>query len=674
MLKFFRIPFGQSGSRTAVPDAADPSGFVSYTEGYGADYQRQKTDPLSKNIERDKMNEVLFDITTGIAEIQSKGFPDFISTALNGGSPYSYPINAIVRYTDTFLYRSMVAANTTLPTDETKWERIDGAWVTTIYGDGVTDVSAKINAATALGFPIRFKGVAVCSGVTITVPIMDTIARIFTDASTVTINNGMPLRPEWFGSTSGSIRRMVNAMSSQGGVGLFRVAVYPPSYDTFTGSGSDVPGVDYLAKPGVTFIATQAAMNANSQSYIAGSGTIIQGPFAVFADGYQVLGGLAHDSSSAVVTALYGGVAKDAFLFAQPNKITPTYKSGVYIQSVSGICNAPASAVHAVLLEAINGGYVGYAEGANAFHGVVCKSQALMGGTWRGRRCGGEQVIFKSESYAVMAGVEVANVACIGAGSGTSQWGCLVQALAAGARLQIGNLMAEQCSAGLQMSGTVASLSDIQIANVITESCLSGVVIDGVQRAEIGSLIANNSTNAVAVTAATTSKTNRIGSVKATNTSGDVFNVAGQLRVGDVDATSVTGFVYNYVNSSARILLSGIDSLPGVAAANYWNLSTTRINGWIDFGSGNSAYIIRMREGRIWLKGLIKSGSAGIIANISAQITPNENLRLTGMAYNGSVYAAAEIVVGSGSTLACTNFAAGSSYISIDGLSYDIPF
>lgn len=135
MLKYFKIPFAQSGTRTAVPNAVDPSGFVSYTEGYGADYQRQKTDPLSKNIERDKMNELFFDATNAIGEIQGQGVPDFISTALNGGSPFSYPINALVRYTDNNVYSSLVATNTALPTDPTKWVPLNDATFTKFPGN-----------------------------------------------------------------------------------------------------------------------------------------------------------------------------------------------------------------------------------------------------------------------------------------------------------------------------------------------------------------------------------------------------------------------------------------------------------------------------------------------------------------------------------------------------------
>jgi len=124
MLKFFRVPFALSGTRTPVPDTADPSGFVSYIEGYGTDYQRAKADPLSKNIERDKMNQILFDATTAIGELQAQGAPDFITTALNGGSPFPYSKNAVAKYSDGSVYVSLVDANTALPTDETKWAKV----------------------------------------------------------------------------------------------------------------------------------------------------------------------------------------------------------------------------------------------------------------------------------------------------------------------------------------------------------------------------------------------------------------------------------------------------------------------------------------------------------------------------------------------------------------------
>lgn len=138
MLKFLRIPFGQSGDRATVPDAPDVSGSVSYTSGYGVDYARAKTDPLSKNIEREKMNQVFFDATAAIGELQSQGVPDFITTALNGGTPFGYAKNSVVKYSDGNLYISLVAANTALPTDASKWVRYDA--LLAFDGVGAVDI------------------------------------------------------------------------------------------------------------------------------------------------------------------------------------------------------------------------------------------------------------------------------------------------------------------------------------------------------------------------------------------------------------------------------------------------------------------------------------------------------------------------------------------------------
>jgi hypothetical protein len=155
MLKFFRLPFATSGDKTAVPDAVDTNGNVSYTQGYGFDYQRQKTDPAAKNIERDKMNQIMFDITTAIAEIQAQGVPDFITSALNGGAAYSYAINTLVRWTDGEVYISLVAANTALPTDPASWAPfssvLKGLGVTPAQFDNDTSLATTAFVQRALG-------------------------------------------------------------------------------------------------------------------------------------------------------------------------------------------------------------------------------------------------------------------------------------------------------------------------------------------------------------------------------------------------------------------------------------------------------------------------------------------------------------------------------------------
>lgn len=141
MNKFFRFPFATTGDKTAVPDAVDSNGNVSYSQGYGFDYQRQKTDPAAKNIERDKMNQIFYDLTTALREYQVMGTPDFITAALNGGVAFSYSLHARVRYDDGGgfkIYESKIDANTDLPTVTASWRVVDLASFALRVGDVLT--------------------------------------------------------------------------------------------------------------------------------------------------------------------------------------------------------------------------------------------------------------------------------------------------------------------------------------------------------------------------------------------------------------------------------------------------------------------------------------------------------------------------------------------------------
>lgn len=150
MLKFFRNPFAITGTRAAVPDADPSTGEVNYETGYPAQYQLPKADPNSRNIERDKMNQVLFDATNAIAELQAHGTPDFIDAALNGGVAFSYGIGDCVRYDDGTngprLFESLVNANTQLPTVAANWRRL-------YPGSPVAQAAGTANALTATFVP-----------------------------------------------------------------------------------------------------------------------------------------------------------------------------------------------------------------------------------------------------------------------------------------------------------------------------------------------------------------------------------------------------------------------------------------------------------------------------------------------------------------------------------------
>ena len=177
--KYFRIPFAENGDKTAIPDDLQPSGEVSYDQGYGFDYERELgVDPDAKAIERFKMNDLLNAITEAVKQYQEFGAPEFITTADNDGVPFSYSKDAMVRYRalpgDPFItYESLVDANTSLPTDATKWRKygytstLSGNPIIEVRGDGyvkfsgfvVINTNASGIGSTVVNFPFPLTAV-----------------------------------------------------------------------------------------------------------------------------------------------------------------------------------------------------------------------------------------------------------------------------------------------------------------------------------------------------------------------------------------------------------------------------------------------------------------------------------------------------------------------------------
>lgn len=196
MDKFFRVPFATSGDQSPVPDAADVNGNVSYTEGYGPDYQLPDTDPDAKNIERDKMNNLFFEITTALQEQQSLGVPDFITSALNGGAAYSYALNAMVRWTDNQVYLSLTAANNADPTDATKWALLPTAALIQQQAYSAASGGGTANAITASFTPAITTLAGQCVLVRLTAANTSTTPTFqanATAAKTIVKDNNQPL-------------------------------------------------------------------------------------------------------------------------------------------------------------------------------------------------------------------------------------------------------------------------------------------------------------------------------------------------------------------------------------------------------------------------------------------------------------------------------------------------
>ena len=116
---YFDTPFGVDGTLTTVPDAVQSDGSVSYTQGFGVDYTLPSSNPSYKYMPQGQFNQLFYDITSALQQYQQNGIPPFITTAMNGGTPYSYSQYAMVLYGGV-AYQSNTNSNTDTP-PSTKW-------------------------------------------------------------------------------------------------------------------------------------------------------------------------------------------------------------------------------------------------------------------------------------------------------------------------------------------------------------------------------------------------------------------------------------------------------------------------------------------------------------------------------------------------------------------------
>jgi microcystin-dependent protein len=123
---YFPNPFAVNGDTAAIPQTTQPSGEVSYQQGYGPDYELDLlTNPDALPIGRETMNQLFFDITTLLQQYSQYGTPLFITTAQNLGTPFPYPQYAVTYYGGQ-RYENQVADNTATPGTDNSWLLISG--------------------------------------------------------------------------------------------------------------------------------------------------------------------------------------------------------------------------------------------------------------------------------------------------------------------------------------------------------------------------------------------------------------------------------------------------------------------------------------------------------------------------------------------------------------------
>lgn len=195
--KFFGIPFAVSGDKATIPEDTQPSGAISYQQGYGPDYERDpETDPLAKRVPRDETNELYYQTTNAIKFLQLYGVAEWYAVDDNG-DPVAYPIAAIVRHAylggPNALWFSTALSNTAEPgSDPTKWVNVSpgiiqsGTWNYAAGGGTANAITVTLSPVPVrvAGLTVRFKATADNSGaVTLNVNGTGAAALIGTDGA-----------------------------------------------------------------------------------------------------------------------------------------------------------------------------------------------------------------------------------------------------------------------------------------------------------------------------------------------------------------------------------------------------------------------------------------------------------------------------------------------------------
>lgn len=140
---YFDTIFAVDGDLTPIPDPTQGSGTVSYQQGFPVGYST----PVGSggfNFPRYQFNQLMNDITTAIQNWQKNTIAPFITSTMNGGSPYSYSMYNMVLYGGVG-YISNTNGNTDTP-PSSKWNTIPTSVINNYFTGGTTTGSANAQA------------------------------------------------------------------------------------------------------------------------------------------------------------------------------------------------------------------------------------------------------------------------------------------------------------------------------------------------------------------------------------------------------------------------------------------------------------------------------------------------------------------------------------------------
>lgn len=541
--------------------------------------------------------------------------------------------------------------------------------------NGVADDSAALvaanSAAVAQGLSIVIPGVMnIASPVTVTAVLLDTMNQIFTTGSQVIIDNGLPVRPEWWGNAALAGKKAVESLPATGGVVKFANKRYDSPYSGPFGSASYL-GDTWLDKANVRFVGEKMPEFKSDNTGLAdGSGTIINGVLNVWAENFQIEN-LGIDSGTTQRARLGLAKTQDGLVLAPPVQTLGYFRRKGSIQNVVSIGVLANDFGHNILFEGYQTGTIENCEARFAIHGIVIKSSGINGNNLTALGHLADNFIIKSDNYGVQVGLNLTNLYAKPFAGNTPQYGIIIQAAnAGGGNVNISNAeVTSGADSGIRVEAPGA--------NVLYTNNLSNIIIDG---SEHGIYVYGNSAawylnvNNAAIKNATIGIVEQ-GQVRINNYSNLNFVnvITGVQTVGDpmisnVWCNNVTTFME--YSGSAKPTIGLFEYL---TLTDYDNLATpVFLNGWTNVGGSNSSFDVYMRDGKVSLSGLLSpgpgaAGTSSKICDLPVNLTPPVSLYFSAPSSTGAAFV---IVQNDGQVFVSTPAAA--TWVALQNVSYNI--
>lgn len=579
--------------------------------------------------------------------------------------------------------------------------------------DGATnDATALFSAnaaAVAAKVPLLISGTMhIGTATTITAPIVDTMNQLFSATSAVTINNGQPVRPDWWGIENQNIVRLaIDALPNSGGTIQLEDRIYKPNGYRYGFGGSG----NAMTKDNVRIQGRKMPTLAQDCRSLTG-GTIIQGQFSVYANNFEI-SDVGIDGGKTVLDTYFGGVSQpgitEALGVSYPNdasKAAGELRRRIRMHNVIGLASGPADPVHAIIVgEGVTDVVLtGDIVGMYGVHGVVFKCANVKADNVTAYCNNSEGVIFKSDIQptAIATSIQVGRIKVKADGPdgfspyavANGTYGVLFHCAGNNVdQIQIGQILERGYPIGVgNLFDGAYVLSSINIAQIQTDakgvagttrglSLVAANTGQIVTRFHVGRLECRNRSTAfqpVCFTSASLLPNVSVDSLDASvcSTAVDIGNTA-YVQIGKIATQVLTDAVYRITGTpklEVGLLHQSLDSTATYSSTS-GGLVPALSNAWTQIAS-NDVFGVDLTGGRVQLRGLIKPGSSNAFTTLPVWARPLTNKRTLAQGFNGSATVAVPVVISTdgickvneigGDTANCSN------WLSLCGISFDI--